>query len=109
MLGRFFCGTNISENLHFNRLKGVRWIYEVENGLDEGWSVRKPKNEWLEGPSVDILLYFVAGFQESDMDCNLLVSQSERVLGFKTVFMGYRVEKPVEADTSYLPNNMSGG
>ena len=57
MLGRFFCGTNISENLHFSRLKGVRWIYEIENGLDEGWSVRKPKNEWLEGPSVDILLY----------------------------------------------------
>ena len=59
--------------------------------------------------SIEMVQYFVAGFQENDMDCNLLVSQSERVLGFKTVFVGYRVEKPVEADTSYLPNNMSGG
>ena len=37
-------------------------IYKIENGLDEGWSVRKPKNEWLEGTSVDILLLILYHF-----------------------------------------------
>ena len=50
-------------------------------------------NAWRvpqEGPSVDIA-YLVAGFQENDMSCNLLDSQSKRVLGFKTVFMSFHV------------------
>jgi hypothetical protein len=36
MLDRLFCGTNISENLHSNLLEGVRWIFEIENKLNEG-------------------------------------------------------------------------
>ena len=42
-------GTNISENLHSNLLKGVRWISEIENELnescDEGNGARLQSND----------------------------------------------------------------